>query len=105
MSTIGSAEEFFGLASTCPFEDVELPGGQVMRVRGLSTAERDDFEIKIALRRQQQLRAKKAGNKRIPPDLPFRPSLVVRTAIREDGSPVFQERDLQRVAQMPAQLV
>ena len=104
MSTIGSADDFFGLAAACPFEDVELPGRQTMRIRGLTTAERDDMETQIALRRQQQQKARKAG-KRPPADIPFRPSLVVRTAIREDGSLIFKLTDVRRVADMPAQIV
>ena len=104
MSTIGSSDEFFSLSASCPYEDVELPGGQIVRVRGLTTAERDDIETQIALRRQQRQRAKKNG-KRVPPELPFRPALVIRTAINEAGDLLFKPADINRVAQMPAQLV
>ena len=104
MSTIASADAFFGLAAACPVEEVELPGGSVVRVRGLTTAERDDLETQLALHRQKQQRARRAG-KPVPPDLPFRPALVMRAAVDEDGNRLFVPADLHRLSAMPARLL
>lgn len=101
---IDSADEFFGLTAAAPYEDVELPGGKTMRVRGLTAAERDEVEFAIGMRRQQRAKARKAG-KRVPADIPFRASLVVRATIRKDGTPIFKPGDVQRVAEMPSGVV
>lgn len=104
MSIINSADEFFSGTATCPYEDVELPDGRTMRIRGLTAAERDELEMAVAQRRQKRQKAVKNG-KQPPADIPFRGALVARTAIREDSSLIFKPTDAGRVAAMPAQIV
>ena len=104
MSIINSADEFFSAGAACPFEDVELPDGRTMRIRGLTAGERDELEMTVAQRRQKRQQAMKNG-KQPPADIPFRGALVARTAIRDDGSLIFKPTDAGRVAAMPAQII
>ena len=104
-TTIDTADDFFGIAAACPIEDVELDGGRVVHVRGLTVAERDAFETSIANRQQAQKKARKAG-KQVPPDIPFRASMVALCVVNAGGERVFDpRRHIQRIAEMPAEVV
>lgn len=88
-------------------EDVEVPEwGGVVRVRGLTGAERDDFEASVVEQRGKKTRLNMQN---------FRAKLVVRVAINGDGQRLFVDRDaallgrksavaLQRVFEMAQRL-
>jgi hypothetical protein len=66
-------------------EDVEVPEwGGVVRVRGLTGAERDDFEASVVEQRGKKTRLNMQN---------FRAKLVVRVAINGDGQRLFTDKD------------
>lgn len=66
-------------------EDVEVPEwGGVVRVRGLTGAERDDFEASVVEQRGKKTRFNMQN---------FRAKLVVRAAINGDGQRLFTDKD------------
>lgn len=66
-------------------EDVEVPEwGGVVRVRGLTGAERDDFEASVVEQRGKKTRLNMQN---------FRAKLVVRAAINGDGQRLFSDKD------------
>lgn len=75
-------------------EDVEVPEwGGVVRVRGLTGAERDAFESEIV-----ELRGKKAKLN----TQNFRAKLVRRSVVDEDGQRLFSDHDAQLLGQKSA---
>lgn len=74
--------------------DVEVPEwGGVVRVRGLTGAERDAFESEIV-----ELRGRKAKLN----TQNFRAKLVARSVVDEDGQRLFSDRDAQLLGQKSA---
>lgn len=66
-------------------EDVEVPEwGGMVRVRGLTGAERDDFEASVVEQRGKKTRLNMQN---------FRAKLVVRAAINGDGQRLFSDKD------------
>jgi len=66
-------------------ETVEVPEwGGVVRIRGLTGAERDDFEVSVVEQRGKKTRLNMQN---------FRAKLVVRAAINGDGQRLFSDRD------------
>lgn len=75
-------------------EDVEVPEwGGVVRVRGLTGAERDAFESEIV-----ELRGKKARLN----TQNFRAKLAARSVVDEDGQRLFSDHDAQLLGQKSA---
>jgi hypothetical protein len=75
-------------------EDVEVPEwGGVVRVRGLTGAERDDFEASVVEQRGKKTRLNMQN---------FRAKLVVRVAINGDGQRLFSDKDASRLGQKSA---
>lgn len=81
-------------ADDLPVEDVEVPEwGGIVRVRGLTGAERDAFEAEIVEQR----------GKKISLDMQnFRAKLVIRSVIGEDGRRLFSDHDAHLLGQKSA---
>lgn len=75
-----------------PTEDVSISTG-VVRVRGLSGRERDDFEASIVVGR---------GQKRDINMRNLRAKLIVRTLIDDTGTLLLGEADIADVGNLPA---
>ena len=67
------------------FEDVEIPEwGGMVRVRGLTGAERDAFEAEIVEQRGKKTRLNMQN---------FRAKLVARSVVNGDGQRLFSDKD------------
>jgi hypothetical protein len=92
---IQSSEQFFASASTLRTKDVELPNGQIVRVRGLTVAERGRMDASIQSRKGQR----EAWEK-------YRPRLVYMCALNADNERLFTDAgDLARLMSMDAGMV
>lgn len=93
MSTL-SRQDILGVSDR-QYEVVEVPewGGSV-RVRSLSAKERDDFELAFVTK-------DKKGNREFNPQN-VRATLVVLTAVDDDGNPLFQRSEAEVLGQKSA---
>lgn len=78
-------------ADDLPTRDVDVPEwGGTVRVRGLSGADRDEYEASMAEMR---------GDKMVPMLANMRAKLVARAIVDEDGNRLFNELDIGRLGQ------
>lgn len=76
------------------YEDVPVPEWDgVVRIRGLTSGERDALEASCMVQE---------GKKQKFSSLNFRAKLVVKSAVNEDGSPIFTEHDAIELARKSA---
>ena len=89
-----SKDEIFS-KSDIVTEDVECPEwGGTVRVRSLSGIEREDFEASVSDMRNPNKPKLNLKN--------MRARLIVMSAIKEDGSPMFDRGDVMRLSQKSA---
>lgn len=81
-------------ADDLSWEDVEVPEwGGMVRVRGLTGAERDAFEAEMVEQRGKKVRMDMQN---------FRAKLVVRSVVDEEGKRLFSDKDAPQLGQKSA---
>jgi len=86
-------------ASDIPYEDVEVPEwGGTVRVRGLTGAERDAHEVKMAEARRKGVALEVVLHN-------FRARLVVKCLIDEQGNRLFSDDDAKVLGEKSAPVI
>ncbi len=101
MSEILTRDAILKHAGDLPVEHVEIEGWGTALVRGMSAAERDQYEASVVIMRRE--RGGRVTEGRDYDNI--RAKLVVRVLIGEDGKPLFGAHEYDVVGQLPAAAV